>query len=188
MSELINNRQKRQEKLKAIIKNLHVDADLEGVKRRFKSLLGEAVSPSEISEMEQALIDEGVPVEEIQALCDVHVAVVRETLDQQLNTAVEHSIAASETELHPVEVFKAENRAIAGLINQIDTITDQIAAAAVGSDIAKQMQKWHAFHQRLMEIDKHYRRKENIFFPYLEKNGITGPPSVMWGIHDQIRA
>ena len=30
--------------------------------------------------------------------------------------------------------------------------------------------------------------EENVLFPYLEKNGITGPPSVMWGIHDVLRA
>lgn len=188
MSELINNRQKRQEKLKAIIKDLHAGADPEEVKQRFKALLGEVVSPSEISEMEQALINEGMPVAEIQALCDVHVAVFREALDRQLNAAVEQSLAVSETKIHPVQVFKVENRAVSRVIGQIEGITDQIADAAVGSDVSEQMQKWHGLHQQLMEVDKHYRRKENILFPYLEKNGITGPPSVMWGIHDQIRA
>ncbi|MGJ7045497.1 DUF438 domain-containing protein [Thermoanaerobacterium thermosulfurigenes] len=38
-----------------------------------------------------------------------------------------------------------------------------------------------------MDIDKHYSRKENLLFPYLEKYGITGPPSVMWGVDDEIR-
>ncbi|MEW6013943.1 MAG: PAS domain-containing protein, partial [Candidatus Zixiibacteriota bacterium] len=33
----------------------------------------------------------------------------------------------------------------------------------------------------------HYRRKENLLFPYLEKHGITGPPAVMWGKHDEAR-
>ena len=66
MSELIDNRRKRQEQLKAIIRDLHAGADLEEIKQRFKELLGEVVSPSEISEMEQALINEGMPVEEIR--------------------------------------------------------------------------------------------------------------------------
>ncbi len=39
----------------------------------------------------------------------------------------------------------------------------------------------------LMDIDKHYQRKEYLVFPYLEKNEITGPPKVMWGKHDEIR-
>ena len=40
---------------------------------------------------------------------------------------------------------------------------------------------------KLYDVDKHYRRKENLIFPFLEKHGITGPPTVMWGKHDQIR-
>ena len=38
-----------------------------------------------------------------------------------------------------------------------------------------------------MEIDKHYSRKENIVFPFLENAGITAPPKVMWGVDDEIR-
>ena len=38
-----------------------------------------------------------------------------------------------------------------------------------------------------MDVDKHYRRKENLLFPFLEKYGITGPPKVMWGKHDETR-
>lgn len=188
MSELIDNRRKRQEQLKAIIRDLHAGADLEEIKQRFKELLGEVVSPSEISEMEQALINEGMPVEEIQALCDVHVAVFREALDNKLNAAVEESVADSGTKIHPVQVFKAENKAVSRVIDQVDALVDQVAQAAVGTDVTEHMQRWQSLHQRLMELDKHYRRKENILFPYLEKHGITGPPSVMWGIHDQIRA
>jgi len=39
----------------------------------------------------------------------------------------------------------------------------------------------------LMDVDKHYRRKEYLVFPYLEKKGFTGPPKVMWCKHDEIR-
>ena len=39
----------------------------------------------------------------------------------------------------------------------------------------------------LREIDKHYLRKENLLFPYMEKYGISAPPKVMWGVDDEIR-
>jgi DUF438 domain-containing protein len=39
----------------------------------------------------------------------------------------------------------------------------------------------------LAEYEKHYLRKENILFPYLEKHGFAGPSTVMWAIHDDIR-
>jgi DUF438 domain-containing protein len=41
---------------------------------------------------------------------------------------------------------------------------------------------------KLRRFERHYLRKENILFPYLEKHGFTGPTAVMWGIHDDIRA
>ena len=41
---------------------------------------------------------------------------------------------------------------------------------------------------RLLEVDKHYLRKENQLFPFLEKHGVEGPSKVMWAIHDDIRA
>ena len=37
-------------------------------------------------------------------------------------------------------------------------------------------------------MEKHYSRKENLLFPYLEKHGVSGPPAVMWGKHDETRA
>ena len=42
--------------------------------------------------------------------------------------------------------------------------------------------------RELLTIENHYSRKENLLFPYLEKNGITAPPKVMWGVDDEIRA
>jgi DUF438 domain-containing protein len=82
MSELIDNRKHRQETLKGIIRDLHAGVDAEDIKARFSELLDQ-VGASEIAEIEQTLINEGLPVEEVQKLCDVHVAVFKESLDKQ---------------------------------------------------------------------------------------------------------
>ena len=39
----------------------------------------------------------------------------------------------------------------------------------------------------MLDIDKHYSRKENLIFPYLETYGIFGPTTNMWRIDDFIR-
>lgn len=39
----------------------------------------------------------------------------------------------------------------------------------------------------LGDVDKHYSRKENVLFPFLEKYGIYGPTKVMWAVDDGIR-
>lgn len=74
MSELINNRELRKETLKDIIRQLHQGKSVDEVKEQFESVF-HGVAASEISEAEAALIMEGVPVAEIQNLCDVHASV-----------------------------------------------------------------------------------------------------------------
>jgi uncharacterized protein len=81
MSEWINNVTRRKETLKSVLRQLHEGKTVEQVKAEFGALAREATS-SEIAEVEQLLMDEGLPPEEIQALCDVHVAVFQEGLDQ----------------------------------------------------------------------------------------------------------
>lgn len=71
MSELINNSELRKNTLKNIIKKLHNGAKVEDVKKEFEDVFGN-VSASEISNVENELVKEGIKVEEIQSLCDVH--------------------------------------------------------------------------------------------------------------------
>ena len=49
------------------------------LKQRFAQLVS-GVEASEIASMEQALMDEGLPAEEIKRLCDVHVEIFKEAL------------------------------------------------------------------------------------------------------------
>jgi DUF438 domain-containing protein len=39
----------------------------------------------------------------------------------------------------------------------------------------------------LMDVEKHYQRKEHLLFSMLERHGITGPSTVMWGKDDEVR-
>ncbi len=169
MSEYINNHTQRKEALKRMIRQLHEGKTVEEVKGEFAALLKE-VSATEIAEIEQALIAEGMPEMEIKRLCDVHTAVFAEALEAAPQPAAPPG--------HPLDVFRAENEAAAQTLDALE--------AAIGKG------EWNAARERLRELrgglETHYRRKENILFPYLEKHGFTGPSSVMWAIHDDIRA
>jgi DUF438 domain-containing protein len=83
MSEYINNVTRRKEVLKSVLRQLHAGKTVEEVQAEFGALAAE-IGSGEIAEIEQMLIDEGLPVEEIQNLCDVHVAVFRAGLDLSL--------------------------------------------------------------------------------------------------------
>jgi hypothetical protein len=71
ISEFINNREYRQKVLKELLMELHSGKTVDEVKPRFQELIKD-VSTHEITQMEQSLIMEGMPPEEIQRLCDVH--------------------------------------------------------------------------------------------------------------------
>ncbi|AHF05973.1 DUF438 domain-containing protein [Desulfitobacterium metallireducens] len=179
MSELINNHEYRQKILKELIMELHQGKSVEEVKARFEKLI-EGISALEITEMEQALILEGMPVEEIQNLCDVHAAVFKGSIEE-----IHSPQKAEDTPGHPIHTFKLENRELEKLIKDVILPVLEDQSSSNNSENMNRLMK-EAF-SSLGEIDKHYSRKENLLFPLMEKHGITAPPKVMWGVDDEIR-
>lgn len=175
MSEQINNREYRQEAIRKILAELHAGKSIEEVKEIFAAAF-EGVSAMEISEAEGALIAEGLPVEEVQKLCDVHAAVFKGSIEE-----IHQLVDPSEIPGHPANVLKRENSYIKGLLDK--SVKPNIAALPEAQAVEGLKQSL----ADLAGIDLHYMRKENLFFPYLEKYGITAPPKVMWGVDDEIR-
>lgn len=179
MSELINNREHRKKVLREIITDLHEGKPLAAVKARFDEVVKD-LAPGELSAVEQSLINEGLPITEVQRLCDVHSAVFRDALEQ--------SPAMSVAPGHPVHTFQQENQALEKLIEtEIKPLLNELRQAAADRQKTVALELTAKLNL-LWDIDKHYSRKENLLFPYLEKYGITAPPQVMWGVDDEIRA
>lgn len=179
MSEFINNSEFRQKKLKEIIKQLHHGKSFEEVKEEFQKHF-ENVSTTEISQIEQALIKDGLPVEEVQRLCDVHASVFKGSISD-IHATKDYSKIIG----HPVNVLVEENKAIEKLIEE--EIKPHCDAYFKKPNPTSHLMLRIGF-EKLMEIEHHYSRKEYAFFPYLEKHGVTAPPKVMWGVDDEIRA
>lgn len=178
MSEIINNREYRQQVLKELIGELHDGKSVDEVKARFEKLI-DGVSTTEITEMEQALIAGGMPVEEIQRLCDVHAAVFKGSIEE-----IHREVRPEETPGHPVYTMKQENRALEKLIRS--RILPHTEALESG-EVTESLELLARDLEELADIDAHYSRKENLLFPYMEKYDITAPPKVMWGVDDEIR-
>lgn len=181
MSEFINNREFKQKKLKEIILKLHDGVSVEEVQEEFRAL-SVGVSAAEIAEMEQALVNEGMPVENIQKLCDVHASVFKGSIEDI--HAEEGLVIPGFDEGHPVHTFKAENRIIETLLEN-EVLRHLSEYTETKSKNSKQ--SLASGIDKLQTIDKHYKRKENLLFPYMEQYEITAPPQVMWGVDDEIR-
>jgi PAS domain S-box len=175
MSEIINNREYRQKVLKELITELHNGKNIEEVQERFHDLIHN-ISTKEISEMEAALIKEGMPVEEIQRLCDVHASVFKGSIEE-----IHHPDKAPG---HPIHTFKLENEAVKKYI--YENVKKNLEDFKKSDDKDNRYKLIENFNM-LWDLDKHYSRKENLLFPYLEKYEITAPPKVMWGVDDEIR-
>lgn len=178
MSELIDNRRRRKELLKHMILQLHQGTAPEAVKSQIARVLGE-VAYDDVVEVEQELIAEGLPVEEILRLCDIHSAV--------LEGRISHEAAKTAPPGHPVHTFQQENKALRWELDLLDSLVSRVRRDPPPEDLPELVDQMRLHVNMLADVEKHYQRKENLLFPFMEKHGITGPPKVMWGKHDEIR-
>ena len=180
----------RREQLKAYLKRLSDGEALEDVRRDFVRDFGE-VEASEIMQAEQALLEEGTPLSEVQRLCDVHSALFHgSTTEEKIANAemeVEASVlrrkaqeagqennvrAAAPEEIpgHPLYTLKKEN----------ETLTELLAKFKESRD--------ESLLSQIRELSIHYAKKGDLLYPLLNvRYGISGPSDVMWTVDDEIR-
>lgn len=179
MSELIDNLRMKKDALKHLILQLHEGTAPEAVRAQVARLMGE-VPYGLVVEVEQELIESGdLPIEEVQRLCDVH--------SQALRGQIDLSQTKEPPAGHPIDVFRRENRALEEAARSLSGIFQDLRALPAGAPAAHLAARLAEGFRRLLEVDRHYRRKENLLFPYLEKRGISGPSQVMWGKDDEAR-
>ncbi len=168
------DKEKKKELVKEIILSLHKGLTVEEAKDRIEREVG-SITSTEIAEIEQSLIKEGLSLNEIKKSCNVHALL--------FETSLEEKISEEEPPDHPVHLFKLENR-------EIEKITDRIREIIKNKDryeLMRLKQEIKNLLIRLRDIDIHYARKEQLLFPFLEKYGFPGPSKVMWGIDNDIR-
>ena len=167
-----------QEALKAIIRKLHDGQPVGEVKAEFDELIV-GVSSAEIARMEQALIAEGMPIEDVQRLCDVHVTVFKESLDSKPSATVATG--------HPLEAYTRENEVAARTVGELRAALTVLSAAECADGRADALAAIGGQLATVSTIDTHYTRKEHQLFPALEAHGVAGPTKVMWALDDDIR-
>jgi len=99
MSELINNSKNRKELLKHMILQLHEGEAPDLVKKQLVRLL-KKIPYGEVVEVEQELINEGLPEEEVLQFCDIHTQVLDGSIDQSEAKPIPPG--------HPVDTFLKE--------------------------------------------------------------------------------
>ena len=77
---------------------------------------------------------------------------------------------------HPIKIYLKENILIKDFLEKLKNIS-----------IHDDFEMFFSIFNNLNEIEKHYVRKENQLFPFIEKYGWNTTTQYMWTFHDQIR-
>ena len=166
----------RQEKLKELMLRLHQGEKEEIIQEEFNQYF-DSISPYEIQVMERNLMQEGITYEEIMRLCKIHASLMSAKVESG------EGMPDFEKEGHPVMVLKKENLALRGAIDRIERLL-QAYVSSKDKELLKGLKRQISL---LDQFENHYLRKEYALFPIMESKGITAPPKVMWGVHDEIR-
>lgn len=167
----------RKKVLKDILKQIHMGIPIEKIKENFQKFL-ENVSPLEIVKIEQELISEGISREEIQRLCDLHLAIFKEQLEKQ-------KIEIAPTS--PIGILIEEHKMLQQITEKLIILNEKIQKAENIDLVIEELSQIKHILNELIDAEKHYLREENVLFPILEKHGITEPPAIMWMEHNQLR-
>ncbi len=186
MSEIINNREQsevqmteRQTTLLDIFMDLYNGKSVEEVKSHFDQKIGK-VTVEEVTLLSQLQRDileaRDITEGEAKRLSSAHMSIIEGNIESvQLQ---------QDEEGHPIHTFNLENTEIERLIQaNLLPHLEQFANDDSSESIYKLIEDCN----QLQDIDKHYGRKEQLLFPYLEKYGINGPSINMWRMDDYIR-
>lgn len=172
---------RRKELIKSYLLRLEDESQLEAVRAEFVKNF-ESVDAAEIMAAEEELIKEGMPVNKIKKLCDIHSSLFHGMSAEEIHTDNELSLEdkrANKKEFaafyktivgHPISTFSKENECAAKLIE--DFLADPKPETLA----------------ELSDLSIHYAKKGDLIYPLLSvKYGMFGPSNVMWTVDDEIR-
>ena len=163
--------QERIDLLKDLLDRLNKGEALDAVRADFVRKFQD-VEASEIMKAEQQMIKEGMPVTEVQKLCDVHAALFHGNIRQERERMAEEYVKEVG---HPLYTFTKENEALKAVL-------DEAREALSRHEVDRKLLG------RVRELAIHYAKKGDLLYPHLKvRYGISGPSDVMWTVDDEIR-
>ena len=164
--------------LKSLLSRLHAGADVAAIKDEAKGLLRN-MDAQKLDLLEQEMIREGLGREEMRRLCDVHLEIMRESLDGQRVTPPAG---------HPIHTLMEEHRVLAEQLEELRGYLEAIKRARHWGAVSSEVEGIQAIAHHLLEAEKHHQREEEVIFPALERHGVTEPPEIMRQEHVELRS
>jgi len=117
MSEQIDNSKYRKAELKRLILKLHEGESEQNVREELLKSLSN-IPYGEVVEVEQELIEEGLPEEEVLKLCDAHSSVLQGNIDISASQNIPPG--------HPVDTLVQENKMLREVSDKASDIINSI--------------------------------------------------------------
>lgn len=197
-----NTPEEREILLKSYVIRLNQGEALEQVRKDFVANFKD-VSAVEIARAEQALLQEGAKLEEVQKLCDVHSALFHGATKREKIMNAEKEVARSREEErmqdtvvgfdletadktnqliqtigHPLQILSLENREIEKRIEDLELKLSQGKSL---SEVVEEMKE-------LRQVSQHFKKKQETIYPLLKvKYDYPGPSEVMWAVEDELK-
>lgn len=205
-----NEKQARLDLLKSYVKRLSTGEELESVRKDFVENFSD-VEAIEIAQAEQALISGGVPVSEVQKLCDVHSALFHGKTKEERIANAEAAVNAGGPGITALDIANGKAAAAYGKAakeaakakafgmallagHPVKTLKDENKEIQARIDAARKALETgdeRAARTGLAAVRvaaTHYAWKGDLIYPLLKtKYGVSGPSDVMWGVDDEIR-
>jgi len=184
MSEYLNNKEKRIEALMQFSMGMMEGKKGKELIDKYEYAIKNA-TPYDVIEMEDRQVKKGVKPANIKA----HI----EKILNVINPHLEKYPWDKPDKGHPIYYLMEENRELEKFLKQMKKPIKRIELESKkeGSsvDITEEMEKLKGYLVELRSFNRHYLRKENILFPYLEQKwDFHSPLRVMWSLHDDIRS
>ncbi|WP_039954418.1 DUF438 domain-containing protein [Brachyspira hampsonii] len=136
--------------MKSLIVKLHCGESIEKIKREFENKLVK-VSAEEVHNAMHELVNNGMSIDEAKRFFYIRTLVLKDAMDN--NTGINYKA---------IDIFKEENRYIEKLLDEI-IVNDNI----------------NLLEELYNNINRHYIKKESLFFTALKKYGNDEPSKVM---------
>ncbi len=174
MGSYLNSSPERLEAILSIVTDFFNGIGIQALSKRFDIELNGSISAGEFALAEQKVEDMGVDNLAFEAKVDDLLKLFKKSLDKVTIEGLEEG--------HPLDTFIKENIAIKDLLAELRIAEKNVTLEHID------YKYWKEAYDKIGQINTHYVRKENQLFPYLETKGFDKPSTVMWAMHDNVRA
>lgn len=136
--------------------------------------------PNDIIQVVHRLVEEDLPMGDLKIG-------INKSLNVFHNVILDHEKPELEPN-HFLGILMHENRELEKRLGEIKPLVKSFNKAQTEEQLKNDLQEIYVRIEDFAEFEKHYSRKENIFFPYFENQYPEYKClGVMWSIHDDIR-